>query len=183
MASATPESVLSAYFRAKDGNRPHLLQRVFSPDAELIVHNASSNIAFPAVTRGRAAIAEVLVRSFSLSYENIYSFCLERPPAATREFTCAWLVGMSDRSSGSVRVGCGTYSWAFEQRAPHLADRLVIALEAMQVLPPSEFDRIFAWLGALDYPWSSPAAALQGIAGMGMLAPVAAFLHRNLARA
>jgi hypothetical protein len=67
----TPESVLRGYFRAKDENRPHLLDGVFARDAEVVIRNGSQNIAFPAVTQGRSAIAEVLVRSVTPSYENV----------------------------------------------------------------------------------------------------------------
>ena len=42
---------------------------------------------------------QVLVQALH-SYENIYSFYLERPAAGVQEFTCAWLVAMSERSSG-----------------------------------------------------------------------------------
>ena len=178
--SLTPEAVLRGYFRAKDENRPHLLEDVFASAAELVIHNRSENIAFPAVTHGRAAIAEVLVRSFVLSYENIYSFYLERPAAGVEEFKCAWLVGMTERSTRKVRVGCGTYAWTFEPHAPHVASRLAITIEAMQVLPHSEFEPVFAWLGALSYPWSSAASALQGIPRSELLSPIAAFLGRNV---
>lgn len=179
--SLTPEAVLRSYFRAKDENRPHLLEEVFTSTAELVIRNQSANIAFPTITQGRPAIAEVLVRSFSLSYENIYSFYLERPGAGVQEVICPWLVGMSERSSGNVRVGCGTYAWAFEPDDPHLASRLVISIEAMQVLPRSEFERVFAWLQSLNYPWSSAASALQGIPDIELLSPIAAFLTRNVA--
>ena len=177
--SFTPEAVLRGYLHAKDENRPHLLVDVFTPDAELVIHNRSANIAFPASTQGRDAIAEVLVRAFSLSYENIYSFYLGRPPPAAQEFTCPWLVGMSDRSSGHVRVGCGIYEWAFEPQAPHLASRLVITIEAMEVLPATESERVFVWLRALAYPWSSPEAAVLGIPANELLSPVTRFLRRN----
>jgi len=178
--SFTPEAVLRGYFHAKDENRPHLLADVFTPGAELAIRNQSANIGFPAFTRGRSAVAEVLVRSFAFSYENVYSFYLGRPLLGAREFTCPWLVGMSERSSGDVRVGCGTYDWEFEPHAPHMASRLVVTIEAMQVLPPTEFDGVFAWLLALNYPWSSPEAALQSIPAHELLSPIAQFLHRHV---
>jgi len=180
-ASPEAEQVLRSYFRAKDGNRPHLLEAVFSPGAELVVRNQSANIAFPTVTRGRAAIAEVLVRSFALAYENIYSFYLDRPGSAVREFSCPWLVAMSERASGRPRVGCGTYAWSFDPQAPCLATRLVISIEAMEVLPASEAQAVFAWIGSLPYPWSSPRAALGGIPASELLLPVARFLRRHVA--
>lgn len=175
------EAVLRGYFRAKDENRPHLLEEVFAPGAELVIRNQSENIAFPAVTCGRTAIAEVLVRSFTLSYENIYSFYLERPAAEVREFTCAWLVGMTDRAFGHVRVGCGTYVWSFEPEVPKLASRLAITIEAMQVLPHSDSESVFAWLRSLKYPWSSAASALHGMPKTEHLSPIAQFLSRSVA--
>ena len=63
----TPEIVLRGYFHAKDENRPHILERVFEPDAELVVVNHASTIAFPARTVGRDAITDVLVRNFTVS--------------------------------------------------------------------------------------------------------------------
>ncbi len=177
--SLTPEAVLRGYFYAKDENRPHLLEDVFASNAELVIHNQSANIAFPAFTQGCSAIAEVLVRSFTLSNENVYSFYLGRPLLAVREFTCPWLVGMSERSSGHTRVGCGTYEWSFEQHAPHMAIRLVVTIEAMQVLPSAESAQVLEWLRGLNYPWSSPENALQGIPSNELLSPIAQFLNRH----
>jgi hypothetical protein len=179
----TPETVLRGYFHAKDENRPHLLEDVFASNAELVIRNQSANIAFPAVTRGRLAIGEVLVRNFALSYENIYSFYLGRPAPVVQEFTCPWLVGMSERASGQVRVGCGTYEWAFESHSPQLASRLVIAIEAIEVLPPTESQRVFTWLRSLNYPWSSPQAALHGLPRNEALSPIAQFLSGHVAGA
>ena len=181
--SLAPEAVLRGYFHAKDENRPHLLEGVFASDAELVIHNQSANIAFPAFSQGRSDIAEVLVRSFALSNENVYSFYLRRPPPGIREFTCPWLVGMSERSSRHVRVGCGTYAWTFEPHAPNLASRLVVSIEAMQLLPVTESAGVFAWLRALNYPWSSAERALQGIPGNELLSPIARFLRHHVALA
>lgn len=75
----TPEQILRTYVHAKDENRPHLLDGVFSTDARLEIRNRSEQISFPAVTVGLAGIADVLVRRFNQTYENIYSFCLARP--------------------------------------------------------------------------------------------------------
>jgi hypothetical protein len=69
----SPEHVLRAYFHAKDEDRPHLLDGVFSIDARLDIRNPSEQISFPAVTVGLAGIADVLVRRFNQAYENVYS--------------------------------------------------------------------------------------------------------------
>ena len=59
-----PETVLRNYFHAKDENRPHMLERVFEPGAEVVVVNHASTISFPARTVGRVAIADLLVWDF-----------------------------------------------------------------------------------------------------------------------
>ncbi len=105
-SSSPAEQILVNYFRAKDGNRPRLLDRVFSADAQLEVRNASSSIAFPGVTLGREQIADVLVREFGRTYENVYSFYLSAPPRGTVEqFSCSWLVGMTEKSDKTVNPG------------------------------------------------------------------------------
>jgi hypothetical protein len=75
-SSRASAQILEGYFCAKDGNRPHLIARVFTPDARLEINNASASITFPAVTQGMEDIADVLVRQFGRTYENIYSFYL-----------------------------------------------------------------------------------------------------------
>jgi hypothetical protein len=174
-----PAAVLRGYFHAKDENRPYMLSDVFSAKAELRVNNNAANITFPAVTHGREAIGEVLVRRFAQTYENIYSFYMARPPSEATQFSCDWLVGMSEKDSENVRVGCGRYDWTFETESPHLASHLAITIEAMQVLPPSQFAPIFAWLKQLNYPWSSAAAVRKIAPSVEMLAPVLQYLGRN----
>ena len=51
-----PDTVLRNYFHAKDENRPHLLERVFEPSAELVVVNHADTISFPARTVGREGV-------------------------------------------------------------------------------------------------------------------------------
>ena len=151
----TPESLIRSYIRAKDENRPHLMGRVFSEEACLEIIVKPGTISFPPATRGLASMTDVLVRSFAEKYENIYTFCLERPKPQTRErgFPCDWLVGMSEREDGHVRVGCGRYDWRFSSEGLCLVDRLVITIEAMQVLPSDCQIAVFEWLSGLPYPW------------------------------
>lgn len=150
-----PDRVLRNYFHAKDENRPYLLERVFREDAVLEVRNDTDTIAFPAVTTGRDAIADVLVRSFCQTYENVYSFYLQRPRGAARSFDCDWLVVMTHKSSREVRVGHGRYAWDFDVEPPGLARRLVITIADMRVFPAAATREAFAFVSELDYPWSS----------------------------
>ena len=134
----TLESILRMYFRTNDENRPHLLAQVFSEAARLETIVKTGGIAFPPVVTGLAAITESLVRNFGRTYENVYSFYLARPqPGAHPDtFSCDWLVAMSAKDDGRVRVGCGHYDWHFPSDAPRLADHLMITIEAMPVLAP-----------------------------------------------
>jgi len=175
----SPETVLRGYFHAKDENRPHVLARVFALDANLTVINNAINIEFPAQTNGQEAIAEVLVSRFNQTYENIYSFYLASPPARASAFSCDWLVGMTEKESKNVRVGCGRYDWTFQAASPHLASRLVVTIEVMQLLPASQFGPVFSWLQQLNYPWSST-AQVKGLApNVQLLAPVLQYVARN----
>jgi hypothetical protein len=150
-----PKHVLRTYFRAKDGNRPDLMRKVFSEMAVLETMVKPSGISFPSVSHGLASITDVLVRKFAQTYENIHSFYLERPPPETHltSFSCDWLVGMSEKESKEIRVGCGRYDWRFQTEEPRLADRLLITIEVMQIFTTDHFDPLFRWLTSLPYPW------------------------------
>jgi hypothetical protein len=168
----SPQAILRNYFRGKDENRPHILEHVFAPNAELVVVNHTDTISFPARTSGREAIADVLVRNFCQANENVYSFYLSRPPAEAAAFSCGWLVAMSEKQSRSTRVGCGRYAWSFANAAPHLATHLTITIDAMQMLPPHLLAPVLAWVQALSYPWSSTEEVTRLAPSIEPLAPV-----------
>jgi hypothetical protein len=174
------------YLLAKDGNRPHLIERVFAPDAVLEIVNPTAAIAFPARTEGRAAIGEVLVRDFARRQDNVYTFCLSRPDGAGDAFACGWLVAMTDKAAPhALRVGCGRYAWCFAADpsaggAPALrANRLTITIDAMPVLPAEAAGSILSAVAALE-PWWSNATALRAcLPDRAELAPVRQWLERD----
>lgn len=165
MTAYSPESVLRNYFHAKDENRPHLLDTVFAEDAVLTTESASSAIAFPQRTVGRKAIADILVRAFGRTYENVYSFYLDRPGGAARSFECEWIVGMTDKDTHGVRFGCGRYHWDFQDTPPRLARSLAIQISAMCVLPAVRSRDVLARLERLAYPWTSRSEVLAALRG------------------
>jgi hypothetical protein len=149
----SPDEAVANYIRAKDGNRPHLLERAFVENAALHIHVQTDAIVFPQYVGGREAIAETLVRRFNQNYENIYTFCLAAPPrAADRTFACGWLVAMSEKQGGAVRVGTGRYEWSFASEGS-LAESLEITIFAMEILPAEQLDKVMSWVAALPYPW------------------------------
>jgi hypothetical protein len=185
-ATQTPESIaerlIHTYFRAKDENRPHLMRQVFSADATLEMTLKTEGISFPATATGLAAITEALVSSFNQKYENIYSFCLDRPhpELGSNRFSCDWLVGMSEKGSGDLRVGCGRYDWAWSN-VSGLAERLKITIETMQVLPPDCLEPVYDWLLRTPYPWSTADAAARHAPRIAALDPVIQYLtHHRL---
>ena len=106
--------VIRHYIRAKDENRPELMERAFTGSATLSMELQTQNIDFPSLTDGREAITEVLVRDFSRNYENVHTFCLEDSVKVEGDrLSCDWLVVMSTKNGGDIRVGCGSYRWQF----------------------------------------------------------------------
>jgi hypothetical protein len=143
----SPSEAILAYLRAKDQNRPYLMRRAFTEAASL--------------KSGVDSITEVLVRRFAQSFENVFTFCLGDPPKDdARSFSCKWMVGMSERESGAVRVGCGRYDWLFQTDESCLVRELTITIEFMQTLPPRTLDPIMDWLSSLPYPWCPVTTAI-----------------------
>lgn len=159
----TPAEAIRTYIRAKDENRPHLLRRAFAPTAVAEVVSHAPAMTFPPVCEGLDAITDTLIREFGRVYENVYTFCLSEPPARDcRRFACRWLVGMSERKGGAVRVGCGRYDWLFASDQAGLVARLAITIERMEIYDPSALQPVMDWVDALPYPWCPPEVAAKG---------------------
>jgi len=150
----SPSDCIEAYIHAKDRNRPHLLSRAFAPTATVEVVAKTSTISFPSAVTGLDAIAEVFVRRFAMTYENVYTFCLSSPPKEdNRAFSCDWLVCMSEKEGGALRAGCGRYDWFFARDDRRLVEKLVITIDVMQKLDPGCLRPVMDWVTALPYPW------------------------------
>ncbi|UZE21153.1 hypothetical protein LOY67_13930 [Pseudomonas sp. B21-056] len=159
----TAQRSIQHYINAKDSNRPHLLAQAFTAEAVLDMIVRTGSISFPGHVEGREAIGEVLVRRFGQTFENVYTFCLGAPPSAnTKAFQCKWLVAMSDKHSGEVRVGCGVYDWQFEPGS-NRAERLTITIEHMATLPAADLAPVMTWVSALDYPWCAVHAVMNNM--------------------
>lgn len=172
----SPADSILAYIRAKDGNRPHLLDWAFTADAYLKIRVHTESISFPSESDGREAIANTLVRHFNQAYENIYTFCIGVPPrSAVETFACPWLVAMSERQNGAVRVGCGRYDWRF---SGHRICALDITIDFMEVLPPHTLDVVMDWVSGLPYPWCSESAVARGAAEIPSLPHVVGCLNK-----
>ena len=177
----TPADAISTYLHAKDGNRPFSMRRAFTATAALEMIVKTDAIAFPATAQGLDAITGILVHRFAREFENIYSFCLASPPKPDlRQFSCDWLVGMSSRDGGAVRVGCGRYDWYFQPDAGGLVERLRITIERMQVFSSDSLIPIMDWLADLPYPWCRPGDALAAMPQLPGLVEIAAHIGKIL---
>ncbi len=179
-AAKTFERIVRTYFRAKDENRPHLMRDAFSADAVLEMTVKTETISFPSNATGLADISALLVSQFNQKYENIYSFCLDRPQpdAGINRFSCDWLVGMTEKDTGNVRLGCGRYDWSWSGD-PGLADRLAITIETMQVMAPDCLASVYDWLLALPYPWCTPEAVARDVPRNDAVDQVVRYLVRK----
>ena len=173
-------SVMRNYLHAKDENRPVYMAQAFAADAVLKMTLRTPAIAFPPEAHGLDAITETLVRTFSHTYENVFTFYLAHPGSETvlTSYACDWLVGMTDKTTGDVRIGCGRYDWEF-QTQPHLASGLTITIETMLTLPTDTAPAIFGWLTTLPYPWADPQCVTQTAPPIEALAPVMHWIRRN----
>lgn len=175
---SSPFDAVTTYFLAKDGNRPFLMRRAFAEGVELQMVVKTDAISFPQSATGVAAIEDILGRRFANDFENVHTFCLERPSAAhRRHFPCHWLVGMSAKDNGPIRVGSGRYDWYFTADDRCLVERLIITIDVMQMLPATELDTIMNWITSLPYPWCSADEALAAMPQMEELAPIKMYLR------
>jgi hypothetical protein len=173
-------AVLRDYFHAKDENRPWYMSRAFAPDAVLNMAVRTQAIAFPPESRGVQAIADTLVRRFGQTYDNVYTFYLSRPAdgAVLDAYRCDWLVAMTEKATGQVRVGCGVYDWTF-RREPHQAESLTITIETMLTLPAADAGVILDWITGLPYPWTDAQRVVATAPAIEDLAPVLQWIRRN----
>jgi hypothetical protein len=172
---------IESYLLAKDGNRPHLLTDAFAHDACLAMSVKTDAIVFPQQTQGRDAIASVLVSDFALKYENVYTFCVDAMPAdEQREFSCDWLVCMTEKATGAARVGYGRYDWTGDaQSSPTLrVTRLHITIEAMETLPACCAESVLRWASRLPYPWCTREALHRDAPQIDTLQRIIAMLTR-----
>lgn len=175
-----PLEIVGTYIRAKDENRPVFMRQAFAKDSELEMNLKTDAISFPSSVKGLEAITDVLIRRFAVDFENVFTFCLSRPSAADqRHFACHWLVGMSARADGAIRVGCGSYDWHFDPDKFGLADKLKINIDVMNVLPKVAFDPIMDWLSGIPYPWCTPNEAIQNMPSIDGLGTIKSYLKQE----
>jgi hypothetical protein len=148
----TLQKSIETYIHAKDGNRPHLMVEAFTPDAELTMDVKTAEIAFPPAVKGLNATSAVLVSQFAQRYENVYTFCIGAPPVTEEAFACDWLVCMTEKDSGSARLGFGRYEWQCGEGTA-LVSKLRITIEEMTTLPKESSEALLGWARNLPYPW------------------------------
>ena len=178
----SPQEAVETYIHAKDENRPYLMERAFAQDVALEMIVESGTISFPPISSGLESVCDVLVRRFGQTYENVHTFCLASPPNEHQHtFSCDWLVGMSEKESRAVRVGCGRYDWLFQSEAPYLVVKLTITIEQVQSLAPMRLAPVMRWLSQLPYPWCTPQDVARSMPAFDELQPIGRQIVRESA--
>ncbi len=145
--------LIERYVAGKDGHRPHLLSKAFSEDAALKMRVQTKDIVFPPEANGIEAISKVVCRDLHQRFENIYTFCFSpRPTIVDSLFSCGWLVIMSERDGGAIRVGGGRYDWAFTDDRTQVAS-LTITVSQMGTLSKELIAPVMHWVQQRGYPW------------------------------
>jgi hypothetical protein len=167
------QEAVEIYIRAKDESRPYLMELAFAENASLEMVVNSGTISFPPISIGLESISDVLVRRFAQTYENVHTLCLAAPPGNHElNFSCDWLVGMSEKETRRVRIGLGRYDWVFQSQGQRMVEQLKITIDLMESLSPSYLGSVTNWLRRLPYPWCTAQAALAGIPSLEGLHPI-----------
>ena len=158
------------------------MSQAFTSDAALEMVVKTGSISLPPISNGLESITDVLVRRFTQIYENVHTFCLAAPPRSDQvTFSCSWLVGMSEKETRAVRIGCGRYDWLFQSRAPRLVEHLTVIIDLMESLAPNSLTPIMGWLSRLPYPWCPPQMALANAPPLDALEPIRHYVARESA--
>ncbi len=164
------ENIINSYIKAKDGNKPHLMKDVFSESATLTMKVQTDKISFPPEVAGVDHITEALIHKFNNSYENVYTICLaDTVEQDINIINCRWLVGMTEKSSGSSRVGFGEYKWSFIDDGSSLVSHLTIIIENMVVLPIEAQREVMSWFCNLAYPWAMSSDVSTSVPDIALL--------------
>jgi hypothetical protein len=149
------KELIERYVLAKDQNKPYQMARVFTPDVKLSMDVLTQDITFPPIANGLTNVTDVVCSNLNRHFENIYTFCFTDPPVSPGEsFSCGWMVVMSEKTGGVVRVGGGRYDWCFNPERTRV-NALTITVSDMSYLPATTLPSVMEWVENLSYPWVS----------------------------
>lgn len=143
---------VNGYLKAKDENKPNLMESIFEEDAVLIMNVQSQNIDFPSRVQGCAQISKILVEDFAVQYEDVYSFCLEESLHITNdELSVDWFVCMRDKKTKDLKLGQGKYKWQFNSNKK--VKLLEIDINKMHILLKKQSSKVFEWINKIPTKW------------------------------
>jgi hypothetical protein len=156
------DRILHDYLHGKDQSRPHLLARAFAPDAVFVSRfEFDTDFSDDTPREGLGTIIETF-RQLGAACENIYTVCASDSVRESPEgWRCKWLVTMTQRDDGRVRVAWGDYLWQLGGWGTR-AKRLEVTMEEMQVLPADRADGFCDWMATHEGLWVESARMLEG---------------------
>jgi len=147
------DRVLRAYLHAKDCGVPARFADAFTPDATFTSRfefETSFSDEEPRV--GLAAIAETF-GLLTKHCDNITTLCtLDSVVTDGDTLRNKWIVAMTNRDSGCIRVAWGDYVWTMDPEAER-ARSLIVNMRHMAEMGPEHAEVVLVWLRALPAPW------------------------------
>jgi len=179
MIQANHTALLHKYLQAKDESRPYLFRQVF-PENGRFQTRFSIDTDFDQGGM-REGIAEI-TNTFGMLgrfFENIFTTCPIESASYTEEgqLQSTWIVGMSSRDNGDIRIAAGAYLWTFDEESGKVAE-LDVLMEHMLEFPGKHLAAIMDWLSALPQPWCETKALLDGMPEIEGLEPVRTYFSK-----
>lgn len=181
--------LLERYVAAKDGNRPHLMEEIYAPDAVLTYSIATDSISFPPRTVGLEAITRTLVVEFGQRFTRCRTYYIvdELPSSDASIQFIPWLVLMREEARFCARVGRGFYSWTFDRigAGPLRVKAMHIHIDRMDLVDDPHGQLLASLQSPLPYPWLQPAIlrdAFHRFACMGSAPASLADFEQPMAR-
>jgi hypothetical protein len=180
-AASEAVRLLERYVAAKDGNRPHLMTRIYAADAVLTYSIATDSISFPPRTVGLEAITRTLVTEFGQRFARCRTYyVVDDPPTGGASIPfIPWLVLMREEAQSCARVGKGFYTWTFDHTGsgPLRVKAMHIHIERMDLVADRGGELLETLQSRLSYPWLRAARLRDAFRGIGGANPAAAFLE------
>lgn len=160
MRITTIKEVLEKYIKGKDTDQFKLLESIYSENSEVTFEIKPNSITFPSVISGNKEIAQILSSEFNKKYCNVKTYYLSEnfPDIENLKIDKQkWLVLMSEKNSGVLYAGAGSYNWEFEYGKEQVLKikHHHIFIEAMIKLKNLPLQFIIDLQNSIPYPWAS----------------------------
>lgn len=165
--------LIHTYLRAKDESRPILFRQVFLKEGRFQTRfSIDTDFNQGGMRHGLDTITQTF-QQLGAGFENIFTTCPIESAFYNDvgQLESSWVVGMTGRNEGQVRLAAGSYLWTFDSDSG-LVKELDVLMEHMLVLPAHHAESILSWLSPLPQPWCRSVELLERMPHLSELQPV-----------